>query len=60
MKNQYKALQSDEDEMEVQDIGIAEIEERVEVKPKKSYDINKITVEEMVKHINVYKGEANK
>ena len=56
VKNQYKALQLDEDEMEVEDIKIEEIgKERVEVKKKKSYDINEITVEEMAKYIKEYK-----
>ena len=59
-KNQYKDLQTDEDEMEVEDFGIEEIgKERVEVKKKKSYDINEITVKEMVRYINVYEGEVN-
>ena len=59
-KNQYKALQTDEDEMEVEDVGIEEMrKEKVEGKKKESYDINKITVKEMVKHINAYEDEVN-
>ena len=59
VKNRYKNLQTNEDEMEVEEeFRIEEIgKERVEVKKEKSYDIREITVEEMVKYINEYKDE---
>ena len=60
VKNRYKNLQTDENEIEVKDFGIEEIgKERVEVKKEKSYDINKIMVEEMAKYIKDYKDKEN-